>query len=99
MIFTHTHIVLGMYIFKINSFIVHSPLRVVFSDTVQWMTLEFSPECGTAQAEDSLQLYIPALGSRNVNDEDCNPYWPALHKFSNIPSQWPQSALLLPGMY
>ncbi|XP_014287849.1 E3 ubiquitin-protein ligase MYCBP2 isoform X3 [Halyomorpha halys] len=74
-----------------------SNYRVVFSENVQWMTLEFTPECGTAQAEDSLQLYIPALRNRNSNEEDSNPYWPVLHKFSNIVSQWPQSALLLPG--
>ena len=66
------------------------------------MTLEFVPECGTAQAEDSLQLYIPAMNTDQLNDneessEDCLPYWPVLHRFSNNPSQWPQSAVVLPG--
>lgn len=72
--------------------------RVVFCESVQWMTLEFSPECGTAQAEDSLQLYIPSVKSLSPIDGDLTPYWPTLHKFSNVPSQWPQCALLLPGL-
>ncbi|CAB0004105.1 unnamed protein product, partial [Nesidiocoris tenuis] len=78
--------------------------RVVFPETVQWMALEFTPDCGTAQAEDSLQLYIP--GSRRSSsasippDEPLDlgsPYWPVLHRFSNNPAQWPQAAVILPG--
>ncbi|XP_071483043.1 E3 ubiquitin-protein ligase MYCBP2-like [Diadema antillarum] len=34
--------------------------RVSFPDSVQWMLLQFDLQCGTAQPEDSLQLYIPA---------------------------------------
>ncbi|PIK49703.1 putative E3 ubiquitin-protein ligase MYCBP2 [Apostichopus japonicus] len=34
--------------------------KVTFPPSVKWMTLEFGPECGTAQQEDSLQLYISA---------------------------------------
>ena len=35
--------------------------RVNFSSKVKWMSLEFDPRCGTAQPEDSLQMYIPSL--------------------------------------
>jgi len=38
-----------------------SSYRVSFPETVRWMVVEFDPQCGTAQAEDSLQLYIPRL--------------------------------------
>ena len=34
-------------------------LQVTFPRTVCWMSVEFDPLCGTAQQEDSLQLYIP----------------------------------------
>ncbi|XP_073976386.1 MYC binding protein highwire isoform X3 [Rhodnius prolixus] len=104
-----------------------SNYKVVFPDQVQWMAIEFTAECGTAQAEDSLQLYIPGtrpsamvgddyLGAAGgitaraedkgaaaacvttLNDEPISfPYWPVLHKFSNNPAQWPQSAVVLPG--
>ncbi|XP_064119634.1 E3 ubiquitin-protein ligase MYCBP2-like isoform X5 [Macrobrachium nipponense] len=37
--------------------------RVSFPSNIQWMTLEFDPQCGTAQPEDSLQVYVPCLGS------------------------------------
>ena len=36
-----------------------SHYRVTFPDTVKWLSIEFTPECGTAQPEDYLQLYIP----------------------------------------
>lgn len=42
-------------------------IKVSFPETVRWMVLEFDPQCGTAQNEDSLQLYIPASYSRNVH--------------------------------
>ncbi|RZF32322.1 hypothetical protein LSTR_LSTR001786 [Laodelphax striatellus] len=74
-----------------------SNYRVVFPETVRWMALEFAPECGTAQAEDSLQLYIPATAAfptAAAAADDFLPYWPVLHRFSN---QWPQSAIVLPG--
>ncbi|XP_046683725.1 E3 ubiquitin-protein ligase MYCBP2 isoform X4 [Homalodisca vitripennis] len=84
-----------------------SNYRVVFPECVKWVCVEFSPECGTAQAEDSLQLYIPATNTASataastiaptVPAEDSVPYYPVLHRFSNIPSQWPQSAVVLPG--
>ena len=33
--------------------------QVSFQDSVQWMLLQFDPQCGTVQPEDSLQIYIP----------------------------------------
>ncbi|XP_037787011.1 E3 ubiquitin-protein ligase MYCBP2-like isoform X1 [Penaeus monodon] len=41
--------------------------RVSFPSSVQWMTLEFDPQCGTAQPEDSLQVYVPSLSSTEVD--------------------------------
>lgn len=38
-----------------------SHYRVTFPETVKWLTIEFTPECGTAQPEDYLQLYIPNI--------------------------------------
>ncbi|XP_024084698.1 E3 ubiquitin-protein ligase MYCBP2 isoform X3 [Cimex lectularius] len=78
-----------------------SNYKVVFPDSVQWMALEFTVDCGTAQAEDSLQLYIPANRRLCISGEDINsdltPYWPVLHRFNNNPALWPQSAVILPG--
>lgn len=33
--------------------------RVTFPESVKWLTVEFTPDCGTAQPEDYLQMYIP----------------------------------------
>ncbi|KAK9499496.1 hypothetical protein O3M35_002525 [Rhynocoris fuscipes] len=60
------------------------------------MTVEFTADCGTAQAEDSLQLYVPAF-KRTTLVLDVEGDWPVLHKFSNNPAQWPQAAVVLPG--
>lgn len=38
-----------------------SHYRITFPETVKWLTIEFTPECGTAQPEDYLQLYIPNI--------------------------------------
>ncbi|XP_076065953.1 MYC binding protein highwire isoform X3 [Oratosquilla oratoria] len=38
-----------------------SNYRVSFPSTVQWMMLEFDPQCGTAQPEDSLQVFVPSM--------------------------------------
>ncbi|XP_066580931.1 E3 ubiquitin-protein ligase MYCBP2 [Prorops nasuta] len=77
--------------------------KVTFPDTVKWLTIEFTPDCGTSQPEDYLQLYIPniTVNSRgfnvNFNTSEMDFYWPVLHKLSNISSQWPQNAVVLPG--
>lgn len=34
----------------------------------------------------------------NMN-EDAPLYWPVLHKLSNVQSQWPQNAVVLPGTF
>lgn len=58
------------------------------------MSLEFDPQCATAQPEDCLQLYVPTiLDDRSkmahnkisfLDEQDSLPlpYWPVLHKFS-----------------
>lgn len=69
--------------------------RVTFPETVKWMSLEFDPQCATAQPEDCLQLYVPTISdtiqkSTTINktthseepDPPALPYWPVLHKFS-----------------
>ncbi|XP_058809373.1 E3 ubiquitin-protein ligase MYCBP2-like [Phymastichus coffea] len=77
--------------------------RVTFPESVKWLTIEFTPDCGTAQPEDYLQMYIPnvnAMAAKNlesINLEESPIYWPVLHKLSNVQSQWPQSAVVLPG--
>ncbi|XP_076287336.1 MYC binding protein highwire isoform X6 [Lasioglossum baleicum] len=81
-----------------------SHYRVSFPDTVKWLSIEFTPECGTAQPEDYLQLYIPNIIPStspgihvNTTTDDPPLHWPVLHKMSNIQSQWPQNAVVLPG--
>ncbi|XP_011315230.1 E3 ubiquitin-protein ligase MYCBP2 isoform X2 [Fopius arisanus] len=75
-----------------------SSYKVAFPSTVKWITLEFTPECGTCQPEDYLQLYIPNITTcRTPDKEDDTFNIPVLHKMSNIPSQWPQTAVVLPG--
>lgn len=82
-----------------------SNYRVSFPETVKWISVEFDSQCGTAQPEDSLQLYIPSLTAsltpqaRSEDDEaPTSPYWSVLHKFSGS-SNWPQMAVVLPGMF
>ncbi|KAK1123903.1 hypothetical protein K0M31_006933 [Melipona bicolor] len=77
-----------------------SHYKVTFPKTVQWISIEFTPECGTAQPEDYLQLYIPSVISpltRIRTLENAPLRWPVLRKMSNVPSQWPQNAVVLPG--
>ena len=85
-------------------------LQVKFPSTVRWMTLEFDPKCGTAQIEDSLQLFVPGRGSKlqppswNTSGEangqmDKSQWWTVLHKFyGSYPGNWPTMAVILPGM-
>lgn len=62
------------------------------------MSLEFDPQCASAQPEDSLQLYVPTVSdstqkstvitpnNKTTHSEEPEPpalpYWPVLHKFS-----------------
>ncbi|GAB6023050.1 hypothetical protein CHUAL_007142 [Chamberlinius hualienensis] len=79
--------------------------KVSFPESIKWMLLEFDSQCGTAQNEDSLQLYIPSIkepcGTCTGFDEDDDkdtptPYWPVLQRFSGT-SNWPQTGIILPG--
>lgn len=105
-----------------------------FPATVQWFTVEFDPQCGTAQLEDNLFISIPnripsnlstlepssisnskfsviknatistsvlaaankppASTTSSLNDDLDNQ---VIVKTLNMNSQWPQSALILPG--
>uniref|UniRef100_T1JCF5 RCR-type E3 ubiquitin transferase n=1 Tax=Strigamia maritima TaxID=126957 RepID=T1JCF5_STRMM len=83
-----------------------SHYKVSFPDVVKWMSLEFDPQCGMAQAEDTLQLYVPSkeihgCSSTNVTQVEENeqldlPYWPIMRKLSAAAS-WPHSSIVLPG--
>ncbi|XP_012285925.1 E3 ubiquitin-protein ligase MYCBP2 [Orussus abietinus] len=78
-----------------------SHYKVTFPETVKWLTVEFTPECGTSQLEDYLQMYIPNVtssGARIASASEDNPtHWPVLCKLSSVKSQWPQNAVVLPG--
>lgn len=76
--------------------------QVSFPDCVRWMTVEFDPQCGTAQPEDVLRLLIPSrsmhfsgLGSKALAHETINS-WTELKKFSGS-TGWPTAVLVLPG--
>ena len=69
------------------------------------MTLEFDPQCGTAQSEDVLRLLIPIRIVQNSGygpkltavHENLNS-WIELKKFSGS-SGWPTMVLVLPGKF
>lgn len=69
------------------------------------MTLEFDPQCGTAQSEDVLRLLIPVRTVQNSGygpkltavHENLNS-WIELKKFSGS-SGWPTMVLVLPGKF
>ncbi|XP_041115648.1 E3 ubiquitin-protein ligase MYCBP2 isoform X5 [Polyodon spathula] len=76
--------------------------KVSFPDCVRWMTIEFDPQCGTAQPEDVLRLMIPSkslqipgFGSKHLPQESLNT-WAELKKFSGS-CGWPTTVLVLPG--
>ena len=48
-------------------------IQVTFPDKVRWMVLEFDPQCGTAQNEDTLQLCIPATHRRGAASSSLPP--------------------------
>lgn len=43
--------------------------KVEFPPSVKWMSLEFDPQCGTAQPEDCLKILIPANLDNGKSDE------------------------------
>ncbi|KAK2118961.1 E3 ubiquitin-protein ligase mycbp2 [Saguinus oedipus] len=77
--------------------------KVTFPECVRWMTIEFDPQCGTAQSEDVLRLLIPVRTVQNSGygpkltsvHENLNS-WIELKKFSGS-SGWPTMVLVLPG--
>ncbi|XP_012493213.1 PREDICTED: E3 ubiquitin-protein ligase MYCBP2 [Propithecus coquereli] len=77
--------------------------KVTFPECVRWMTIEFDPQCGTAQSEDVLRLLIPVRIVQNSGygpkltsvHENLNS-WVELKKFSGS-SGWPTMVLVLPG--
>ncbi|XP_054723026.1 E3 ubiquitin-protein ligase MYCBP2-like [Uloborus diversus] len=87
--------------------------RVTFPSCVQWLSLEFDPQCGTAQVEDTLQIYIPSRNNsgqvwlnsaQTINvtgSQDCeeDQYMPYWPVFRKFSGSfdWPTTALLLPG--
>ncbi len=93
--------------FNVNCFTNYSHVwfQVTFPENVKWLTLEFDSQCGTAQTEDSLQLYIP---TRNANIAQMltstqhdslaasAQWWPILRKFHGT-NNWPSMAVVLPG--
>ncbi|XP_070552183.1 E3 ubiquitin-protein ligase MYCBP2-like isoform X2 [Ptychodera flava] len=70
--------------------------KVRFPDCVQWLSIEFDPQCGTAQPEDSLRLFIPNKTSNKDNSSGTSPLVPVLTKYYGS-TNWPTMALLLPG--
>ena len=78
---------------------------MLFPEQVQWMLLEFDSQCGTAQPEDGLQLFIPSRGKMpttpkhkdDSQQEDLSlTHWPVLNRFHGSNS-WPSMAVVLPG--
>lgn len=76
--------------------------QVSFPDCVRWTTIEFDPQCGTAQPEDALRLLIPSrtlhlsnLGGKPLIHDTINT-WTELKKFSGS-TGWPTTVLVLPG--
>ncbi|XP_031649241.1 E3 ubiquitin-protein ligase MYCBP2 isoform X10 [Oncorhynchus kisutch] len=76
--------------------------KVSFPDCVRWTTIEFDPQCGTAQPEDVLRLLIPSrsihlssLGTKPLAHDTINT-WVELKKISGS-NGWPTTVLVLPG--
>eukprot|EP00058_Branchiostoma_floridae_P002865 XP_002588353.1 hypothetical protein BRAFLDRAFT_81492 [Branchiostoma floridae] len=74
--------------------------KISFPNSVKWMAVEFDPQCGTAQPEDSLQLYIPGRHFRKgavwEDSPQASGWWSVLKKFHGIDA-WPNGAVVLPG--
>ncbi|XP_073470395.1 E3 ubiquitin-protein ligase MYCBP2 isoform X18 [Aquarana catesbeiana] len=76
--------------------------KVSFPECVRWISVEFDPQCGTAQPEDVLRLLIPGryahisgFGPKLPIHESLSS-WVELKKFSGS-SGWPTAVLILPG--
>ncbi|XP_071950592.1 E3 ubiquitin-protein ligase MYCBP2-like isoform X2 [Antedon mediterranea] len=79
-----------------------SHYKVKYPENVKWLVLEFDQQCGTAQPEDSLQLYIPARGQQKPvvqegeDIQQINTHWSVLNRFYGD-SNWPSNSVILPG--
>ena len=71
------------------------------------MVIEFDSQCGTAQAEDTLQLFVPgyqkfeasASPAPIIGEEQETSkvaYWPILKKFHGT-ANWPKMSVVIPG--
>ncbi|KAJ3592162.1 hypothetical protein NHX12_007291, partial [Muraenolepis orangiensis] len=76
--------------------------KVSFPDCIRWTSVEFDPQCGTAQPEDVLRLFIPSrtlhlssLAAKPLAQDTINT-WIELKKFSGA-TGWPTTVLVLPG--
>lgn len=89
--------------------------QVTFPPQVQWLSLEFDPQCGTAQVEDTLQVFVPSKNNtgqvwlnnaQTINvtgapDTDNDQFTPYWPVFRKFSGKfdWPTTSLLLPGNY
>ncbi|XP_069130438.1 LOW QUALITY PROTEIN: E3 ubiquitin-protein ligase MYCBP2-like [Argopecten irradians] len=80
--------------------------KVTFPEPVKWMVLEFDPLCGTAQAEDTLQLLIPSTinspgitssVTKEIEELPNKPNYSPLRKKFSGGDNWPKNAIVLPG--
>jgi len=88
--------------------------QVTFESCVRWMSLEFDGRCGTAQSDDSLQLYIPTSTHLPTPsppprgpagdaagagvDSEAVPAWCPVLSKFHGVDGWPTSAVILPGV-
>lgn len=85
--------------------------KVEFPSTVQWMSLEFDPQCGTAQPEDCLKILIPAVKkhqkdeqtkmriqkSRSTKDHVRTSNELIMIRKFNTENGWSTNAIIVPG--
>ncbi|CAH1777009.1 unnamed protein product [Owenia fusiformis] len=71
--------------------------KVTFPDSVKWLSLEFDPQCGTAQNEDILHVSIPSNSVTTIEGStEVVKSWNVMRKLSGT-TNWPQMAVILAG--
>ena len=67
--------------------------RVAFPESVQWMSVEFDPRCGTAQMEDVLQIHIrnPTFRAPSSHNSNSSQQTGNNRSGSSVVSQSPSS--------
>ena len=67
--------------------------RVAFPESVQWMSVEFDPRCGTAQMEDVLQIHIrnPTFRAPSSHNSNSSQQTGNNRSGSSVISQSPSS--------